>query len=163
MKQKPPYKDKMHRWRTQSLFKEFYLNALEPVFTLKEFDDDGLPSIRQLFLSYEDPTGYMFSKEILGSYEHWKKLVSLPWFKEHLNDWLIELEVKMESEAIKRIREVSKGESGSALPAAKYLADKGWMVKKGRPKKEDIEREARIAAGVEAEVEGDLERIRIVK
>jgi hypothetical protein len=153
----------MGRWRTQSLFKEFYLNALEPVFTLKEFDDGDLPSIRQLFLAYNDITGYHFAKEVLGSYEHWKRLVALPWFKEHLDDWLIELEVRAEADALKRIREVSQGESGSALPAAKYLANKGWITKKGRPKKEDIEREAKIAAGVEAEVEGDLERIRVVK
>ena len=61
---KPPYKDKLNRWRTQSLFKEFYTPNREeypPVFTLKEYDEtqaDGaiLPSMRQLFFLYNHPT-----------------------------------------------------------------------------------------------------------
>ena len=160
-----PYKDKMGRWRTQSLFKEFYLSNRDeypPVFTLKEYEDGGLPSMRQLFLSYNDPTGYMFAKEILRSYEHWRKLCSLAWFQEHLVMWKEELEIKLVSDGLLKLKELSKGTDGSALKASTYLIEKGWEPKKGRPKKEDIDKAARVAAGVEAEVEEDLQRIRLV-
>ena len=167
---KPPYKDKLNRWRTQSLFKEFYTPNREeypPVFTLKEYDEtqaDGtiLPSMRQLFLRYNDPTGYAFSKEILSSYEHWRKLCSLPWFQEHIEAWKAELEVKLISAGLLKLKEIAQGTDGSALKASTYLIEKGWESKKGRPKKEDIDRAAKIAAGVEAEVEEDLQRIRLV-
>ena len=72
------YKDTTGRWRTKSLFKEMYQDKFKPVFTLKEQDiiegDTYFPSMRKLFLSYNDPTGYQFAHEVLGSYEHWKKL-----------------------------------------------------------------------------------------
>ena len=160
-----PYKDKLGRWRTQSLFKEFYTPNREeypPIFTLKEYDEGGLPSMRQLFLGCNDPTGYVFAKEILRSYEHWRKLCSLPWFQEHLTAWKEELEIKLVSDGLLKLKDISRGTDGSALKASIYLIEKGWEPKKGRPKKEDIEKAARVAAGVEAEVEDDLQRIRLV-
>jgi len=163
--QQPPYKDKMGRWRTQSLFYEFYLNNEDypPVFTLKEFDHEGLPSIRQLFLSYEDPTGYLFSKNVLGSYEHWKKLMELDWFRTHVQDWLVELEVKQQANALRKIKTISEGDGNVAFQAAKFLAEQGWKSKRGRPSKQEIEQAKKIAAGVESAVENDLQRIRVVK
>jgi len=163
--QQPPYKDKMGRWRTQSLFYEFYLKNEDypPIFTLKEFDHEGLPSIRQLFLSFEDPTGYKFSKAILGSYEHWKVLAALDWFQAHLQDWLVELEVKHQAEALRKIKEIADGEGNVSFQAAKFLAEQGWKSKRGRPSKAEIEQQVKVAAGVHAAVEDDLQRIRLVK
>ena len=165
----PPYKDKMGRWRTKSLFKEFYLNEELPVFTLKEADDTCnktgalLPSMRQVFLSFKDPTGYQFAKEVLGSYEHWKKLSRVSWFRQHLEDWLEELETKLRSEGLEKIKEIAVGETGQAYQAAKFLANEDWKDKKGRPKKADIERKIREHAGIESEIEDDYERLRLVK
>jgi hypothetical protein len=172
----PPYKDKMGRWRTQSLFKEFYLNEdrfvdgnyLPPVFTLKDYDDedkDGnvLPSIKRLFLSYNDPTGYQFAKEVLGSYEHWKKLVANKWFQSHLEGWLEELEVKLISESIKKIKDISKGDSAQSFNASKYIAERGWEPKTSPKKKIQAEREDRIAQAINSEIEEDWDRVRLVK
>ena len=167
---KPPYKDNSGRWRTQSLFKEFYVPHREswpPVFTLKEYDEtqeDGtiLLSMRQLFLGYSDPTGYAFSKEILHSYEHWRKLCSCLWFKEHIAAWNEELEVKLISSGLLKLKDIAKGVDGAALKASTYLMEKGWEPKMSRPVKENADKQARISAGVEAEVEDDLQRIRLV-
>ncbi len=43
--------------------------------------------------------------------------------------------------------------------AAKYLAEKGYLPKRGRPSKEEVERERKIQAGVNKELESDMERI----
>jgi hypothetical protein len=164
-----PYKDVMGRWRTHSLFRESYLPGEEypPEFTLGEEDIEYegrvLPSMRRLFLSYSDPTGYQFAKEVLGSYEHWKRLCRATWFKQHLEVWLEELEVKLLSQGLQKIQKIAKDDSGQSFNANKYLAEKGWQPKKGRPKKADIEREAKIQAGVEAAVADDMERLRLVK
>jgi hypothetical protein len=157
----PPYKDKMGRWRCQTLFIEFGEHeTLKPVFTLKEQHQGDYLSMRQLFLSFDDPTGYEFAKAHLGSYEHWKKLSASTWFKQHLNSWIEELEVKLEAQSLRKIKELA--DEGS-FPASKFLVEKGWAPKRGRPKKEEVQRAAAVAAGVEAAVEDDLERIRLVK
>lgn len=164
----PPYKDKMGRWRTQSLFKEFYLNSEEsllPVFTLKEHDsvclrtDRLLPSMRQLFLRYRDPTGYTFAKEVLGSYDHYLALLKTEWFPTHLEKWIDELEVKIKSESLKKIRDVAGGSSGQSFNAAKFLATESWIDKKGRPSKKEIERKLNEKVGLIEDVENDLARI----
>ncbi len=166
---KPPYKDNRGRWRTQSLFVEYRYQTsknkeeLFPIFTLGEFDKGEIISIKKLFLSFNDPTGYSFSKKVLGSYEHWQRLCAQKWFKPHLDGWIEELEVKLTSEGLKQIKGIADGEGQQALAAAKFLVNKGWEATKGRPKQRDIDRAARIAAGIEAAVEEDLDRIRLVK
>jgi hypothetical protein len=166
----PPYKDVMGRWRTHSLFRESYQpqdEGLEAVFTLGEEDIEYegriLPSMRKLFLSYNDPTGYQFAKEVLGSYEHWKRLCKASWFQAHLSTWLEELEVKLMSSSIRKIKDVAGTDTAQAFNAAKYLAERGWVPKKGRPSKDAIQREARIQAQVEEAVEEDAQRLQLVK
>lgn len=161
----PSYRDEQNRYRTQSLFKEFYIKGKYPaVFTLKEFDDGELLSVRRLFLEYNDPTGYQFAIDVLGSYDHWLKLCSLKWFQaDYLNKWLHELEIKLKSEGLKKINSVAAGDSAQAFNASKYLAEKGWEPKKGRPTKADIHKAAIIGAEVELRVSSDLERLRVVK
>ena len=169
MTRKPPYKDQKGRWRTQSLFLEYkwqtnHVNKVpfDPIFTLGEFDKDGCVSFKNLFLSFNDPSGYRFAKEVLGSYEHWLRLCSQKWFKPHLDGWIEELEVKLASEGLKQIKGIADGEGQQALAAAKFLVNKGWETTRGRPKKSDIDRAARVKAGIEAAVEEDLDRIRLV-
>lgn len=163
------YKDRQNRYRTQSLFKEFYQKGTKaelypPVFTLKEFDDGDLPSMRQLFLSYNDPTGYSFAINVLGSYEHWKKLCQASWFKEdHLARWMDELEVKMMSDGIRGVVSTAEGDSAQAYNASRFLVDKGWLPKKGRPTKESIRKEAAMQAEIKGKVAGDLLRLTVVK
>ena len=164
----PPYKDSKGRWRTQSLFKEYSFqtskskHSFDPIFTLSEFDDEKYISFPKLFLSFNDPTGYQFAKKVLGSYEHWMRLISQKWFKVHLDGWLEELEVKLASEGLMKIKNIAESGDTQAFAANKFLVNKGWEGTKGRPKKADVERVARVRAGIESAVEDDLERIRLV-
>ena len=164
MSLKPPYKDKMGRWRTQSLFKEYAHQSpsYAPIFTLKEFDDGEYKSFPKLFITFNDPTGYQFAKSVLGSYEHWMRLTSQKWFRSHLDGWLEELEVKLASEGLMKIKRIADGGDQQALAASKFLVNKGWEASKGRPKKADILRAARIQGGIEAAVEEDMGRLKLV-
>lgn len=160
-----PFKDTTGRWRTKSLFKDFHSPNQEqwpPVFTLKEHDDGEYKSLRQIYLSFDDPTGYAFAKAVLKSWEHWKKLCSLEWFKAHLDSWNEELEVKLAAKGIKKAREIADGDSGQAFQASKFLVDRGWEKSgRGRPKKER-EANERIRARIEASIEEDEQRLRLV-
>ena len=137
--EQPPYKDGQGRWRTQSLFRETFVQVegYPPVFTLREHDYKGFPSFRRLFLEVADPTGYKFAQKVLGSYDHWKKLIGSEWFQAELQGWIEELEVKQTSEAIDKIKAIAASDSGQSLQAAKFLIEKAYRPSRaGRPKKE---------------------------
>ena len=159
------YKDREGRWRTESLFKETCsaaakANGYSPVFTLKEVDPDGLPSMRKHFILSEDPTGYTTAKELLGSWSHWQKIFANKRFKEELDAWQEELDVRLRSKAIKAIKDTALTEGSKGTTAAKYLADGAYRgTKRGRPSKEDVARETRIQAGLSRELAEDEERV----
>lgn len=164
----PPYKDVMGRYLTQALFLECYTgnDRYEPVFTLKEHDYKGLPSIRRLFLECDDPTGYEFAIKYLGSYAHWKELCDCKWFLVELEKWKEEMEIRSRSRAIRKIKEISETDTSAAYQAAKYVAEEGWKgSKRGRPTKAEIEQQKKIEAGIKTEIEDDAERVglRVVK
>jgi hypothetical protein len=161
-------RDALGRYRTASLFKEssFTIKSKEkypPLFTLKPRDTDGLISMGKVFLELEDPTGYQVAIRLLGSYDHWKVLCKSKWFTPHLQDWEEELEIKLQSQALVKIKEIAAGETSQAIQAAKFLNDKGWKPKRGRPSKEEREHAMKLTSKLEEAVSEDLERIRLVK
>jgi hypothetical protein len=162
MDTKGKYLDALRRFRTQSLFietfdKNLYKEGYEPIFTLT--GKDGYPDFKQLFLSYDDPTGYAFATEVLGSYPHLEHLITLKWFNAYWVKWLEELEIKMRSLAIRSIMEVAASEGSKGTTAAKWIADRGWSPKRGRPSKEEIQREKKIHAGISEEITEDAKRL----
>lgn len=158
-------RDTMGRYRTQSLFRETSYAVTRsaeypPLWTLKDEDPQGeLPSLRRLYIDLRDPTGYSFAQAAFGSWKHWTKLKNLKWFQKHLEDWDIELEVALRSDGIRVIQD--EAVSGkSKYSAAKWLAESGYNARKaGRPSKEDVERELKIATRLDEEVGDDAERL----
>lgn len=126
--------DAMGRPLTQSLFLEIgYSDAA--VYTLKDIDHiyngKTYPSLKRLFLSTNDPTEYQFAVKYLLGWKHWMRLCENKVLKGHFEEWRIELEVKIRSEALARTIEASQAGTYSAT---KYLADRGWDVRPaGRP------------------------------
>jgi len=53
----------------------------------------------------------------------------------------------------------SRDNDAKGVQASKYLAEKGYEVKRGRPSKAEIEAERKQAAGVKKELASDMERI----
>ena len=117
-----------------SLFKEFSRPDVKFkwVYTL--------PQVKEMFLDARDPSEYEAAMRIVGDWDHWQQLRNHPYIKPHVDKWQKELEIKLRSEAIKRMVEHSKAPGGTA--AAKWLADKGYAGdvpkrKVGRPVKEE--------------------------
>lgn len=151
---------------TESLFFETNRDrrAYKPLFTLKPQEHKGLPSLKEIYLSYRDPTEYKFAREVLGSWQHWELLTSLSWFKPHVDEWRKELMVSLRAEAADAALGVLRdpgAQASTKMQAARFIADKGWDEKptKGRPKKEDVRREARAMAEESKTLDDDFKRI----
>ena len=167
----PLLRDERNIMRTSSLFWEVRRDrtdeaVFKPIFSLKPEDHvvDGITfwSLKKVYFSYDHIPGfeYAFAMDVFGSWEHWIKLTKSS-FRQEFQEWRDELEIKIKSEAIKRMLTASKSNDAKGVAAAKYIADKGYteLRKAGRPSKEEVEREKKIAAGVSNTLAMDMERI----
>jgi hypothetical protein len=154
--------DTMGRPITQSLFLEIgYSDAA--VYTLKEhdFEYNGklLPSIRKLYLDIADPTEYEFAQACFIGWSHWQRICDNKALRRHIDEWRMELEVKLRSKGVKAA--VVAANSGN-YQAAKWLADRGWDTRgAGRPSKADVEKETKIQAAISEEYSADILRLNI--
>lgn len=129
----------------------------------KDYDPKGTESLddwRLRFVAIADPTEYQGAIELVGSWKEWQRFKrEWPEFRERiLIEWLAEVEVKLKSEAIVNICAQSLGDKGTA--AAKWIAEGRYSPKKaGAPSKAEVERQGRIQAAVDNEVEQDIARV----
>lgn len=168
-------KDKLGRFRTQSLFWEYAFinnlreeeNVLDPIWTIKDYEieKEGIvyPSLKQVYMSYDHIPGfeYDFAMEVFNSWDHWVKLTdaSNVDLRSAFRSWREELDIKLKAQAIKSLITTSRIDDSKGFNAAKYLADKGYAPQRGRPSKEEVEREKRVQAGVSKELEADMKRL----
>lgn len=119
---------------------------------LKESKEEWA-QLRQEYLEARDPTEYLFVQKssILEGWEHWKFVLKSPYCRPDIDKWREELEVKLRAEALAEIVKSSKGEKG--FQAAKFLLERGWDKKRGRPSKEELEGEKRKHAAIMDEVD----------
>lgn len=156
-------KDAQGRYRTRSLFVETIqkdqLDAgFVPLFTLK--GKPGYEDLHSIYIQESDPTEYKFALRAFGSWEHFKKLSQIEWFKAYLHVWREEVEVKLRSEGIRALAKTALTEGSRGISAAKFLAEKGWEPKKrGRPSREEVEKERRMQADLQNELAGDAARL----
>lgn len=138
------------------------------VYTLKNDDHtmDGVtyPSLKKLYLELEDPTEYEFSQLYLDGWDHWKKLSSAAFFKEHCKEWREELEIRLRSQALARIKKRAAQDSKDSMVADKILLSGGWKTPEekervGRPSKQKIKEEADKLFRDTSEVDEDYKRI----
>lgn len=131
-----------------------------PVFSVK-WDRPGLINARTTFVEVGDPTGYQWAMKYLGDWDHWLNLCKSSWFLSYLEMWRKELAIKDQAAALQTIKAIALGDDPKgALPAAKYLAERGWeKPKAGRPTKATIDAELKHAARERGVQDEDLERI----
>lgn len=152
--------DAMGRPMTQSLFLEIgYVEAA--VYSLKdqdhEYNGKYYPSLKRLYLETADPTEYEFATTFLLGWKHWLRLCENKAIRSHIDEWRVELEVKLRSKGVKAA--MSQAMAGN-YAAAKWMADKGWDVRgKGRPSKDEIEHEKKVQAKMTNEYEADVIRL----
>lgn len=131
------------------------------VYTLKDEDHQGYPSLYRLYLEMEDLLEYEFANTYLDGWSHWEMLTQCSWFKPYVTRWRKELELKIRSKALRNLREDAKSESRTANSSNRYLLERGWQEKatKGRPSKEDVKRAAREQADAQKTLESDFLRL----
>lgn len=130
---------------TKSLFYEMTLaDKSSVVYTLKNQDHKGFPSLYRLYMETNDPTEYKFATTYLADWQHWLMLQKLSWFAPLVERWREELQLKIAAEALTRILSEAQSDRREAFAANKYLLEKGWKPKGsvGRPSQEAIKREA---------------------
>ena len=153
--------------RTQSLYKETNTSNLEPIMVLGEADRVDkktgklLPSLRRLYMEYSDPHEYEVAMGVFGSWHFWKRQCNNAIIAKHIEEWREELEIKLRSEAFRSIHDTAIEGGTRGIVAAKFLADKGWVEKKGagRPSKEEVARELKIQTAIKDEFKSDAERL----
>lgn len=164
------WKDDKSRWRTRSLFWEYAHNAqreqFTPPYTIHDEDivRDGITyvSLKRLYMTYDHVPGfeYEFANNHLGGWAHFQTIVNgNTILASDISKWREELEVKRRAEAIKAMIRSSKEDGPKAFSASKYLANKEYSPARGRPSKEEVEREKRIQAGITDELSEDMDRI----
>lgn len=160
-------KDRIGRYRTQSLFWETRSDekGYIPLFTRKNYDHtvDGIvyPSLKKIYLSYDHVPEfeYEFAMDIFGTWEHWQMFATDSIFRKDVKEWRQELEIKIKADAIRGVILASKGDDAKGVQAMRYLADKGYSPKRGRPSKDEVERERKIAAGIKDDLADDMARL----
>jgi hypothetical protein len=160
------FKNEQGKWLTKALFFEMTLPATRQhaCYTLKDEDHvvDGKTyySLYQKFIECDDPTEYQFAKQHLGGWSHWKALQNSPELAPYVEAWREERDVMMRSQGVMGV--IEQAIEGN-YQASKWLADKGWEVdapKRGRPSKQEVEKETKQQAKVKLAVMNDYKRLK---
>lgn len=164
------FKNNMGALYLRALFFETTLaDKSTVVYTLKDEDHLGYPSLYRLYMEADDPTEYSFAIQHLDSWEHWQRLTKAPWFKEYLHRWRKELETRTRARALKAVRDIAASGSKEAFQANKFLLSGQWASdgqtkrRAGAPSKEEIKKAAHEIAETHQTVEEDFERLSDIK
>lgn len=153
------FKDRTGKLITQSLFLENGYNEEFAVYTMtdedKVYKGKTYPSLRKLYLECMDPTEYSFATKYLWGWEHWERIVANNLMTSLVENWRVELEVKLRSLAVRSIVLASP----ESYSAAKWIADGSWKQKRGRPSKAELAKEKKIRERAAASVDDDSDRI----
>lgn len=133
------------------------------VYTLKDDDHMGFPSLYRLYIAENDPTEYLFATKYLDGWEHWEMLCQCTWFKPYLDRWRKELALKIAADNIQRIMLDAASGSKTSVASQKFLATHGYdspsKNPKGRPSKEAQKAAAKEAASEAFRINQDFNRI----
>ena len=128
-----------------------------------QYSDKGTEDLdhwRRVFVDIADPTEYEAALQLAGSWAEWQRMKKeWPEFRDKiLIDWLAEVEVKLRSEAIRQVCIHSRADSGAA--AAKWVAEGKYKPRRaGNPSKAEVQKQAKIQARIDDEVQDDIARV----
>jgi hypothetical protein len=144
-------------------FEETGSDKSSVVYTLKDNDHEGFPSLYRLYMETNDPTEWRFATQHLDGWEHWEMLCRCTWFIPFVERWRRELQLRLASQSLARIMAEAKTTSKESFVANKYLLERGWMPKDknpgGRPTKDSIRRAAHQIASDGLQVASDFDRL----
>jgi len=153
-------KDDQGRYKTQSLFLEYRYDIEHAIYTMegedKQYKGKTYPSLKRLYLEAEDVHEYLFATQWLYDWEHWKRLQANQWVRKQIDRWREEMEVMIASKGVQGVLDLV--EDGN-FQAAKFAADRQWSKKRGRPSKQETERDKRIGERLFDEFAEDSDRV----
>lgn len=119
------------KFLTVALFHEISRDRDRVLYTFNHEDlvlEDGtvIPSLYRLYLAYNDTSEYSFANDHFESWTHW--CVVREAFKDIIDPWSRELELRLRKECLDRVKEAA--ENGS-LEANKFLLNANFV--KGIP------------------------------
>ena len=133
------------------------------VYTLKDQDHEGYPSLYRLYMETGDPTEWKFATQHLNGWKHWERLCDADWFKSYIDRWRRELQLRIASDSLARIMAEAKTTSRDSFTANRYLLERGWVPKDkgqaGRPSKAAIKSEAHRIASESQQITKDFDRL----
>lgn len=148
---------------TKAMFYEMTLADKGTVlYTLKDREHKGFPSLYMLYMDMGDLTEYEFAMEYLDGWEHWKLLCECSWFKPFISRWREELHLRGAAIALRQVKRIAAANENGSMAANKYLLEKGWQKNispVGRPTKEAIKRKAKEMVLTDKEIDEDHKRI----
>lgn len=150
----------------QLFFETTLADKSSVVYTLKDRDHEGYPSLYRLYMETDDPTEYLFATEFLDGWDHWETLCQCTWFKPYIERWRREIEIKHRALALKNIKGLAANpDSKEYHQANKFLVNAGWVEEKkrrtaGRPSKDEVSKAAREMAAEARSLDDDLERVK---
>lgn len=135
------------------------------LYTLKDKDHKGYPSLYRLYIEMEDTTEWEFANTYLDGWDHWQKLLRCKWFQPYVERWRHELELKLKARHLRYVKDAALGDGKDKLAANKYLLDKGYTIqqegaKRGRPSKAEIAKKTEEEMEFEKLVKADLDRMK---
>src|SRR4051812_9605533 len=103
-----PFRHKTGQRKLKNLFYEQSpADKTGVVYTLKNHDHMGYPSMYRLYMEFDDPTEYSFAIATLDGWDHWEILCECTWFKPYVAKWRKELDVRTRARALNKIKQVS--------------------------------------------------------
>lgn len=158
--------DTSGRFRTISLFYEFGVNdKYPPLFTTKARDltvgETTYRSLKAIYFSYDHlpENEYDFALDVFGSWDHWIWISTKSQLRPTIKAWREELEIKIKADAMRTMIQQSRDPEKGLQAARALLGGEHKGTRRGRPSKDEVERETKIAAGVRDSLEQDMERI----
>lgn len=152
-----PKKDKLGRWRTKSLFKEWDKGKYKSYWTIEE--------LRAIYLTYDHIPGYEyeFAEKEIGDWRHWEFIAERSWLKKFIKEWREALDIKLRALAIQSLVKQAQSTGPGSSQAAKWLAEKNYTSKRGRPSKEELAAEVKAQTNTYKDMAEDARRMRIVR
>ena len=103
----------------------------------RSFTRDKKDFYRAEYLSYDDPSGYIFAEAwVEDGYRKWVEMQNAFGVKDEFKEWKNTLEMKLQAQGIINIAR----QKDTSFQAAKWLADRGWAEKSDKRTKEHKKR-----------------------
>lgn len=131
------------------------------------------PSLYQLYMRENDPLEHEFAMKYFESWFHWQEVANSTWMKPLIDSWRQELELRIQSDALKAIQAEAINDTKYSYAANLYLAKKSWKDKetpkepapekrlRGRPSKASIAEEAAKIASQQHDIWEDYKRLKL--